>query len=69
MKAVNVLASTITITTDAGADMQLKVVSNTQIKIGVTLSTFVSLATKIGSMVDVTYDAQTMTATSINAQG
>jgi len=66
LKAVNVLANTITVTTAAGADIELKVIPGTVIEVGSTVTALASLVTNIGSTVSVTYNAQTNIATKIN---
>ncbi len=68
LKAVNVLAGTITVATQGGADLVLNVSGSTKMTLNGSVSTLASLAASIGSKVTVDYSAQTNAATSVSAQ-
>lgn len=68
IKSVNALAGTVTVQISQGHDVTLSVTSETEINIGSVISTLVTLATKIGSQVEVTYSASTNVASEITVQ-
>ena len=65
LKAVDVLAGTVTIAAQGGGDVVLKVASNTTVQAGGAVSTMANLATKIGSQVSASYNVETRAAASI----
>ncbi|MBI2866927.1 MAG: DUF4382 domain-containing protein [Chloroflexi bacterium] len=66
LKAVNLLASTVTIGVQGGADLVLNVGAQSQITIGGSVTSFAALTTKIGSQAAVEYNVQTMVVLSLN---
>lgn len=68
IKAVDVVAGTITVAAKGGGDLVVKVTSDTKIAVEGAASTLATLATKVGSQVTAEYNAQTNAATSLNAQ-
>jgi hypothetical protein len=67
LKAADLIAGTVTITTQTGADLVLSINSSTQVVANGIVGNVSSLTTKIGSRVAVTYNAETKVATSITA--
>jgi len=68
LKAVNVLNNTITITSQAGADVVLNVDAQSRVLLNGSATTLAALATSLGSQVSAEYNAQTKMATSVSAQ-
>ncbi len=66
LQSVNNAAGTITVRTDAGQELVLKTTSSTQIQTGGLISTLLSLAGYVGNRVQVEYDINTKTATTIS---
>ncbi len=69
LKAVSAIQGTVTITSQSGADVVLKVTNDTKLLLSGAATTMASLATDIGAQVTASYNAQTNTATSVQAQG
>jgi hypothetical protein len=68
IKAVDVLAGTMTIAIDSGADLALKVTASSQVTVNNTALTLADLVGKLGSRVVVNYNTQTKTVTSIRVE-
>ncbi len=68
LKAVDAVSGTVTITGQAGADVVLKVASDTKVTVDSSVATVLALTAKIGSTVTATYNSQTQAAASISAQ-
>jgi hypothetical protein len=65
IKAVDIAAGIVTISIAGGQDIVLEVTSSTEIKISNAISTMVTLASNIGSEVNIKYEASTNVATEI----
>ncbi|MBI4310256.1 MAG: hypothetical protein HY681_00635, partial [Chloroflexi bacterium] len=66
LKAVNVLNNTITVTSQAGADVVLNVSAQSRVLLNGSATTVAALATSLGSQVSAEYNAQTKTAAQVN---
>ncbi len=66
LKAVNLLANTVTIGVQGTADLVLNVKAQSLVTVGGASSTFATLVTKIGSQVTVEYTIQTSTVLSLS---
>lgn len=69
LKAVDAAAGTITITTQSGDELVLKVTGESKILVGGSLSTLAQLAAEIDSGIDVEYHTETKTVTTASIQG
>lgn len=69
LKAVDAAAGTITITAQSGDELVLKVTDESKILVDGSSSTLAQLAAEIDSGVDVEYDAETKTVTSVSIEG
>jgi hypothetical protein len=67
IKSVDAAAGTVTVTTEAGKDVVLKVASDAALKVEGSATTMTQLASSVGSQVNVEYDAQTSVASSVSA--
>ncbi len=65
---VNSAAGTITVRSDSGQELVLKTTSSTQIQAGGLISTMVSLVSYVGARVQIQYDVNSNTATTISFQ-
>lgn len=68
LKAVDLANGFITIMTQAGSDLVLKVSSATKLTINRSSPTIAALATSLGSKIDAEYDSNTMVASALNVQ-
>jgi citrate lyase gamma subunit len=68
LESVDVIAETITIKTSSGNSLVLDISSTTTIKAGETLTGIVELAGRLGSAIQVEYNASTKTATNVTLQ-
>lgn len=59
LKSVDMAAGTLTIAANTGGDVALKIVADSQLRVGSTASTLAGLTAKIGSEVMAQYDSQT----------
>ncbi len=69
LKAVDMLTGSVTIATQSGADLVLKLTTATKVTVNGATPTIAALAASLGSKIDVEYDSKTMVATSANIQG
>jgi len=69
LKAVNLIAGTVTIATQGGTDLVLKVTSDTKVLVNGSSVALASLLNRLGSQATIEYTADAMVATSINVQG
>ncbi|MCI0439884.1 MAG: hypothetical protein L0177_12240 [Chloroflexi bacterium] len=68
LRAVNTLSNTVTIVTEDGRELALRVASDAKILVSGAASGLVELASRIGSQVEVTYDASAMVAASLTVE-
>ncbi|MEX2599506.1 MAG: DUF4382 domain-containing protein [Dehalococcoidia bacterium] len=67
LEGVNTLSGTITVAAESGSRTVLSVGSATQVVVGGVVSSVAALSTRIGSEIDVTYNAETNVATAVEA--
>ncbi len=65
LKAVDIINGSVTVATQAGGDIVLKVAPDMKVTVNGTVSTVASLAASIGSRINIEYDSKTMAASSI----